>query len=201
MATDIPINNICRYVIEGLQDDQMTQNVFYLMTNGATTLEAAEDFLNNNLFANFAQFLSNEWTGVRVSIQGISPTHTDPYEEAKAYPGQQNVLALPVGNAAIVAMKTGVGGRHNRGRKYLPAIPRDYVENSKLTDAYRADLQTRWDLMNNIFKLGGTGELHWGIWSKLSAGPPPEFQFRAVNSVIVRPILGTMRSRLPGHGR
>lgn len=201
MATNIAANSVVKYTIEGMLDNQTTFNIFHLQNKAATTLEALEDYLNNNLLGQFFDELSNEYQCTRVAVQSLWPVLTDPYEEAKAFSGSDAFAALPVANAAVISMKSGLGGRTKRGRKYLAGIPAQKVDDSRLTEAMRLGLQLEWDGMNGKFKEGGTGEAIWGILSSKPAGATPLERFTPVNSVIVRPILGTMRSRLPGHGR
>lgn len=201
MATQVAADSVIKYLIEGLLDQQTTYNIFHLRNNADSTLEAIEDYLNNNLLATFFNALSSEYQCTRVSVQSIYPVLTDPYEEAKAFGGGDVFAALPVANAAIVAMKTGLGGKTHRGRKYIAGIVAQKVDDSRLTETLRTGMQLDWDNMNTKFKSGGTGELTWGILSSKPAGNTPAQRFTPVTSVIVRPILGTMRSRLPGHGR
>jgi hypothetical protein len=200
MAIAIAANSILRIVINSLLDQQLVENVFYITNHAASTLEAMENVVNNNML-NFYNDLSNEIACTSVSVQSLSPVHTDPYEEAKAFNGGDLFAALPVANAAIVSMKTGLGGRHNRGRKYLAGIPQQDVDNSRLTEDKRLEMQTTWNNMNNYFGADGIGEATWGIYHREGVAPNFNHVFVAVNSVIVRPILGTQRSRLPGHGR
>lgn len=201
MPTPVEADSIIKYTIKGLLDGQETNNIFHLRLKADSTLELIEDYLNNNLLGQFFDELSNEYECTSVSVQSIFPVLTDPYEEAKAFAGSDAFAALPVANACIVSMKSGLGGRTKRGRKYLAGIVAQKVDDSRLTEAMRLGLQNEWDGMNAKFKEGGIGELTWGILSSKPAGAPIGDRFVPVNSVIVRPILGTMRSRLPGHGR
>jgi hypothetical protein len=200
MPTDIAANSILRVVVKYLLDNQECENVFYIENHAASTLEAMEDVCNNNLL-NYFNDLSNEVAVISQSVQSLFPVHTDPYEEAKAFNGGDLFAALPVANACIVSMKTGLGGRHNRGRKYLAGIPQQDVDNSQLTDAKRIEMQTTWNTIGAYFNAGGSGLATWGIYHNAGTVAAPSHVFVGVNSVIVRPRLGTMRSRLPGHGR
>lgn len=200
MATAITADSFLRVVVNQLLDQQLVENVFYISNHADSTLEAMEDVVNNNLL-NWFNDISNELAVTSVSVQSLAPVHTDPYEEAKAFNGGDLFAALPVANAAIVSLKTGLGGRHNRGRKYLAGIPQQDVDNSRLEDAKRAAMQATWNTINDYFKDGGSGLATWGIYNKTVVGGVPTHNFVPIQSVIVRPILGTMRSRLPGHGR
>lgn len=200
MATAIAALSILRVVVSSLLDQQLVENVFHIQNHADTTLEHMEDICNNNLL-NYFNDLSNEVAVTSQSVQSLSPVHSDPYEEAKAFNGAELFAALPVANAAIVSMKTGLGGRHNRGRKYLAGVPQQDVDDSRLEESKRLAMQTTWNNMNSYFKDGGTGEATWGIYHREGTAPTFTHVFVPVNSVIVRPVLGTMRSRLPGHGR
>lgn len=200
MAIAIVADSILRVVVHYLLDNQECENVFYITNHADSTLEAMEDVCNNNLL-NYFNDLSNEIAVTSQSVQSLSPLHTDPYEEAKAFNGGDLFAALPVANACIVSLKTGLGGRHNRGRKYLAGIPQQDVDNSRLTEDKRAEMQTTWNAINAYFGVGGSGLATWGVYHNAGTVAAPSHVFVGINSAIVRPTLGTMRSRLPGHGR
>lgn len=201
MATDVGADAMLKYTLEGLLDQQQCMNVWHFRTKVASTLEDIEDELNNNLLGDLADIVSNEFQWTRAAIQQIYPTLSDPYEEGKSFNGAMTGASLPVANAAVIAMKTGTGGRKNRGRKYIAGVPATSVDNSRLVSDYQTLAQNTFNTMNARYKSDGTANIVWGIHSNtLSTGGPGHF-FRDVNSIIVRPVLGTMRSRLPGHGR
>lgn len=202
MPTDVAAGSVIKVTINSLLDQQLVQNVFHIMNNAATTLEAIEDMVNNNLLDELYQALSHELACTSVAVQSLWPVLTDPYEEAKSFTGGDVLESLPVANAVIVSLKTGLGGRTKRGRKYLCGVVAQGVDDSRLTETYRNTLQTDWNTIMGYWKQGGTGSAVMGI---LSRQPPPDgdlsARFTPVTSAIVRPVLGTMRSRLPGHGR
>lgn len=200
MPTAITAGSFLRVVVNQLLDQQLVENVFYITNHADSTLEAMEVVCNNNLLHWFND-ISNELAVTSQSVQSLAPVHTDPYEVAKAFSGSDLFASLPVANAAVVSLKTGLGGRHNRGRKYLAGIPQQDVDDSRLEEAKRTAMQATWNTMNDYFKDGGTGEATWGLYRKEVTGGVPNHIFTPIRSVIVRPILGTMRSRLPGHGR
>lgn len=199
MPTDIDAGGVMRVIIEGMLDQQICQNVWHFRAVAATTLEATENEINNGLLSLTANFISNEFQFTRVSVQGLSPVHTDPYEEGKAFNGQHTGVSLPVANAIVVALKTGLAGRKNRGRKYFPGVVESEVDNSRVDTDYKLLIQTNMDNLNNRYKPGGSTNWEWGLVDKLPSNG--DYDFRPFNSVICRDVLGTMRSRLPGHGR
>lgn len=205
MPTTIAANSILQVKATYVLDQQECQNIFHFMNNAETTLESIEDEANNNLFDDYFNLISNEVSIISHSVQSLWPVLTDPYEEGKSYTGGQAREALPVANAVIISMKTGLGGRTHRGRKYIAGIPSDDVNNSRIEEATRTGWQTTWDTINARYMSGGSGIMRWGVLHRVGAsGVPVEItdeNFTPFTNVIVRSVLGTMRSRLPGHGR
>lgn len=186
-------------------DSQLVENVWILRTRnaGIPDSEIATSF-RNEVVRRFLPRQTDELTCDRVSVQEIFPTPTDPFELAVAESGAIEGDPLPTAMALVMAMKTGFGGRRNRGRKYIAAVPEADVEASRLTSARLADWQGAADLIAAFFAAGNAlSNLDLGILHRVNAGAPVPLtadSFVRVTSLIIRPVLGTMRSRIPGHG-
>jgi hypothetical protein len=203
MATNIAALTILRVTMQAMLDQQLIENVMHFRANTATTLEAAENVINSEVMAKVAEMQSNELAYNLVTVQSLYPVLTDPYEEAKAYNGQIAFPSLPTAMATVISFKTGLGGRSHRGRFYMGATCIVDTDGSRLIEGSRAPWQTKWNNIIANVGSGGATNLTLGILHKMSGGVPvpvgPD-AFTPVTSAIVRSVLGTMRSRIPGHG-
>lgn len=198
-------NAIVRVVVRYSFDAQLVENVWTLRTRnaGIPDNEIALS-VRNEIVRRFLPRQADDLTCDIISVQEIFPVPTDPYELAVAESGAQEGDPLPTAMAVIMALKTGFGGRRNRGRKYLSAIPETDVEASRLSAARLADWQAAADLVMAFFAPGNAlSNLDLGVLHRVNAGAPVPLSadsFVQVTSVIIRGVLGTMRSRIPGHG-
>lgn len=195
------VRAVCRYTLDG----QLVENVWTLRTRNAGIPDSEIALsVRNEIVRRLLPRQTDELTCDIISVQEIFPTPTDPYELAVAESGAIEGDPLPTAMAIVVAQKTGFGGRRNRGRKYIAAIPEADVEASRLTAGRLADWQSAVDLITAFFAPGNAlSNLDLGILHRVSGGAPVPLaagSFVQVTSQIVRSVLGTMRSRIPGHG-
>lgn len=196
---------IVRVVIRYTLDGQLVENVWTVRTrNGGILDEDIALTIRQEIVRRFLPRQTDELTCDIISVQEIFPVPTDPHELAVAESGSIEGDPLPTAMAVVMAMKTGLGGRRNRGRKYLSAVPEADVEASRLTAARLADWQGAANLVMAYFAPGNAlANLDLGVLHRVNAGAPVPLSadsFVPVTSLIVRPVLGTMRSRIPGHG-
>lgn len=196
---------IVRAVVKMTLHGQLCENVIHLKTRNA-------DIPDNEIAATVRDKywrllndeVSEQVTCDSISVQEIFPNAKDPFELAVAEVGAQVGDAIPTSVAAVVAMKTGLGGRPNRGRKYIPGLLMTNCENSRIDDARFASLQAVMENINAWFQTAqAQSNLWWGILHRRLNGQPVPLganSFVPVTSVLLRRILGTMRSRIPGHG-
>lgn len=203
MAILIGIESILRVTLEAQLHGQRCLNVFHFMNQTEMTDAAIEDIINNRLLGEIAAYQSDEVLWTLITVQSLWPVLTEGYQEAKSYPGGTAGEALPPANAGIVSMRTGFGGKRNRGRKYIFGLGMNNVTNGEIDSTFLATIQGRWDTMQASFGPTGTEPLLWGILHKTFNGNPVPINasaFVGCSQVIVRRGFGTMRSRLPGHG-
>lgn len=196
---------IVRAIVKMRLHGQLCENILHLRTKNALIPDnEIAATVRDQYWRALNDEISEEVTCETVSVQEIFPTPTDPFELAVAEVGAQVGNAIPTSVAAVVAMKTGLGGRRNRGRKYIPGLLMSNCENSVIDDARFASLQAVMNNINSWFQQGNAlSNLVWGVLHRRAAGAPVPLDaaaFVPVTSVILRRVLGTMRSRIPGHG-
>lgn len=127
----------------------------------------------------------------RVGPDGQGLTFEAPRNDRGTYAGN----ALPPNCAALVQKRTGLGGRRNRGRLYLPGIPEAAVGPAGLLiGTYPAGASAEvqgW--FTALAAVGGISEPYlFHTTDPLTAGIPPTI----ITSVTLAPKIATQRRRL-----
>jgi hypothetical protein len=196
---------IVRAILKMRLHGQLVENVFYLRTKNAdipdTEIAASA---RDDIWRLLNDEVSEELTCETISVQEIFPVARDPYELAVAEVGAQVGNAIPTSVAAVASMKTGFAGKSKRGRKYIAGLLMSNCENSVIDDARYASLQAVLNNINANFQASNAlKNLTWGVLHTRAGGAPVPLaaeSYTPVTSVILRRVLGTMRSRIPGHG-
>lgn len=205
MAILIPTNAILRVVVKYSEQGQLAENVYFIRnkTNNTTQHDIALSFRDN---------VTRRWKNRQLSstictsiiVQEINPAPLDPWEEPISEAGIQTGDAFPQMVAIVVSMKTGLGGRRNRGRKYVSGIPATDEVAGKLSSTAQGNWQLQADaIMQNVAPSVTARPFELGIVHRTFGGTPvpiSDTNFEPVETLIVQPTLGTMRSRIPGHG-
>lgn len=148
--------------------------------------------------------LSAELLCESITLQELFPVMRDPEELSVAQNASLSGEACPTSVAAVISLKTGLGGRRNRGRKYVAGLVKDESINSRIDDTRLGSMQTQWDAVAFWFRpANASAYVDWGIIHRSSGGTPVPIDatnFVPITSVVVRSITGTMRTRIPGHG-
>lgn len=196
---------IIRVVIYHTLHFQEVQNRYYVRTKNAD-IPGNEILitLRDEIWRRWKPVVSSQVTCDRITIQELHPVARDPEELAVAEVGAIATNAVPVGVAVVVSQKTGLGGRHNRGRKYIAGLTEDDHENSRINPTRIDEWQAQADAIQAFFvATNASANLNMGIVKNAGGTPRPPIaagDFVPQTQLIVRSILGTMRSRLPGHG-
>lgn len=196
---------IVRVVMRAHMHGQLVENVFFVRTKNAgipdTEIAAT---CRTQILNRMTQEVSEQYVAEAVTVQEIFPTPRDPYELAVNQAGIQVGEAAPSLVAAIVSLKTGLGGRSNRGRKYIAGLLRDNIDQSIIDAARVTSMQTQFDAMNQFFAAGNNlSNLTWGILHRTKNGAPVPLaatSYTPITSCVVQRVAGSMRSRRPGHG-
>jgi hypothetical protein len=196
---------IVRAVVKAHLHGQLIENVFFLRTKNANIPDNEIAATVRDKILNYMQqSVSDEYVAFGVTVQEIFPVKRDPYELALTRAGLQVGLAAPSLVAAIVSLKTGFGGRRNRGRKYVAGLLRDNIDQSIIDAPRVTSMQSEWDSINSWFQQSNNlSNLTWGILHRTLNGAPVPLDANAyvpITSVVVQSIAGSMRTRRPGRG-
>lgn len=117
--------------------------------------------------------------------------------ETGANSGEQ----LPPQVCPLVSWRTGLIGRRNRGRSYLPAPPENIQDAGALTTGFLESIQTFADSCK-LLTGGGFGDWQLVIYGKANpdAEPPLDENIVPVTTALVRRDLATQRRRRVGAG-
>lgn len=186
-------------------DGQLCELVFHFKDSSDLLTETAvNDLINDNMMFPLAYMQSNEVLWTEIATQKLYPALGDPVSRTLAFPGQDGDPAAASVLAMVVSMKTGLGGRRNRGRKFLFGFPSNWIDNSLFTQEALTAAAQYWGQIHTAFKPGNAvSALNYGILHRVLGGqlqPPTPANFVDVTQVIPRNYVATMRSRRPGHG-
>ena len=196
---------IIRAVVKGQLHGQLIENVFFLRAKNAgipdneiaaTVRDKIVDKMNDSV--------SEQMVFRAVTVQEIFPVKRDPYELAINMAGIQVGEAAPSFVAAVVSLKTGFGGRRNRGRKYVAGLLRDNIDSSIIDAPRVASMQAEWDAINQWFAAGNNlSNLTWGIVHRTLNGQPVPLDANSyvpITSIVVQNVPGSFNTRKPGRG-
>lgn len=106
--------------------------------------------------------------------------------------GSESVDSLPSINAAVISLKTTHPGRSGRGRMFLPGIPEDKQQGSKLDPVFITAAAAFLACMVAAFVNSdplATPFFHWSVRSRKDTANYP------ITTAVCKPIIGSMRSR------
>lgn len=112
--------------------------------------------------------------------------------------------ALPSFNAALVQLRTGVGGRSGRGRVYLPGLPEVSTTAGSLDSALQTFI-VNWlvDMATRFIGEAVTSGFRWIVMSRKNFATTPgnkDSWRRYITSAVLVPPVSSMRSRKIGSG-
>jgi hypothetical protein len=201
------VGDIAQVTIRGGIHGVQTNNVLSFRSNNSLTdvnsiLVDLLDCVRTTLFP----ALSNDW--VLDSLRGkvIYPAPGDEIIIAAESTDKGNKLTGGDVSfaAALVQVRTGLGGRSKRGRFFLAGVDEGGIESSRLTNGELALIAAFAACLAGKF-LGGFGLTGWnlGVYSRklrlANPNEPANFFFPATQLVAV-PVVATMHSRKIGQG-
>lgn len=199
---------IVKVVVKGRIHGQETNNVWHF---GATGVEPAYlqlilDVIDC-IFTTLYPATSEDWTLEMVTAQQLWPQKLDPIEHVPVQPANPS-RGLPAQAsfvAYLVRIRTGLGGRTNRGRMYLAGAVENDVNLSRLSDGAMTKLAAFVACMVGKFiSTEGAGKaFEIGILSRkeLSAvGATEQLSFTEARQLIPVREVKSMNSRKIGHG-
>lgn len=196
---------------------QLCQNGFWFTENPAHTTEPDPAVQLADLITQFKNTVYLNIKALMVqevhfrSIVGVTMNpHNGPIAEfiIESGTGNQSDEGLPSYCAAVLSLRTGVGGRRHLGRLYFSGIGEGFSETSRLTASGLSGLQgIGGELLTRFGHASGTNTWNYGVWSRLNSlvdgardAPNVDFGFQYVTQCLGRVILGTQKHRQIGHG-
>jgi len=199
---------VVQVVIKGRINSQETNNVLHFGTNTVNPayLQLLLDIIDC-LRTNRAMF-SDAFTVEKLTARELYPVPLDEIEltPSPALVGS-GLPALPTFNAALISLSTGLGGRSNRGRLFMPGVISNDVSNSKISATGLAKWQAFITCM--IGKFVGAADnvdavpFNWVVLSRKKSGVNYATAGDAVarvRSAQIKDVVATMRSRKLGVG-
>lgn len=134
-------NDLIEIVIKGRLHGQTTRNVFHYRytpagptPDGAAELAVALDEFVDLVVTSLIAFASVEWHCISATIQKVKPTRYQVIEQVVNLDGTAGVNSLPSGASAVVSIRAILADRNSQGRKFFPAIPVEFEEDSILNE-------------------------------------------------------------------
>jgi len=132
-----PYDRIVQATVVGDLHGEETNNVMNFGVNGSETLivQLAVAIVTC-LISTFKPMAAEEWTLTKVQLRTLWPVLTDPVDHIHGATVQGAGLpGSPSFVANLMRIRTGLGGRSNRGRNFWPGVIENDVTRSRLTDA------------------------------------------------------------------
>jgi hypothetical protein len=205
MAILIPANAIHRVTIKYHYDLQLVENVYWIQSHvNNTNLDTIALDMRDLIVRKWQQVQKDTCVCESVIVQEVLPAPLDPFERSVGEAGLQTGDGLPQVMAVVASLKTGLGGRRNRGRKYIAGVLSAHEVAGRLEATAQGTWQAKADGIYQAFRPFDTvSNYTMGIMHRSLGGAPVPIaveNFVPVTQIFVQSILGTMRSRIPGHG-
>ncbi|HEY9758832.1 MAG TPA: hypothetical protein V6C97_26930 [Oculatellaceae cyanobacterium] len=195
------VGDIYRVAIEGSLYSNDVVNVVHYRTNlSIGTVEAEVDALGeamvNDFLPSYINMLVPAWSAVRIAVRGVTNPSLGvdkfPVGVVGARPDDPEASQV----AGLLNLRTGLIGRRNYGKMYLPAIPQTDVNTGVISPDYSADALV---MLGEIMTIGATtGGGSFGfqliVYSRTYAS------FGIVTTGFVSASPGTQRRRKIGRG-
>lgn len=210
MSAVIP-QGFAQVVVSGIIHGQQTKNVWNMAKAGAPVVDNINEMiaLATSVRQSFRdagfQCISNSWSMEKVTAKLLYPVQSD---EGIVFGEATDVGSAPEAKvsfeSALFHVRTGKGGRTNRGRFFLPGVPATYIDDSRLTSAALTSyLLFRDELISAFGPAVGPDFYRLGVLSRKTLGNPPASYaaaFKWMTNLEVSGIVAVTRSRRIGHG-
>lgn len=203
-----PFNRIVQATIVGSLHGQETNNVLHFGVNPAeillTQLAVA---IVTCLVSTFRPMAGDDWLLEKVTVRELYPNLSDPVDYIhNVTVAGTGLPSSPSFVANLARIRTGLGGRRNRGRIFLPAVVENDVTSSRLTDSAMTKFQAFCAcLVGQFVKQGelAAPDFEIGVLSRTKAkevGQTIETAFTPATSITPVREVARMGSRRIGHG-
>lgn len=181
---------VCQWRVAGTAN--LIVNGFTYRAQSGTILQTQEE----DLVAAFKATVETEYNDIVHSTLTLEKYSVIPkpggavtYEEIASATGQQVGDCLPYQTSALISWKTGIPGRSNRGRTYLPPANEGSQAGGVLVAAYVTAIEEFADAALQVGDGITTDIYDLGVWSERLS------QFRPVTSYVINPVMATQRGR------
>jgi hypothetical protein len=205
----MPIDDIYEVVTEFDLHSQRCVNVYHF--KGSNNFASLEDLINDVISCirtSLLPALSVDCKLINVRGKTIYPALSD---EAILSGNAGDVGGIATGGdvsfaAGLMSLRTGLGGRSNRGRKFIAGLPEDGVTASRLTTGELAALLTfATCLAGKFISNTSTDPYFIGVLSRKKMKPPTNATalaaFRSCTSISVSSVVSTQVRRKIGRGQ
>ncbi len=204
----MPFQRVVQVVIKGRLHSQETNNVLHFGTNTVNPnyIQLLLDIIDC-LRTSRAMF-TDQFTVEKLTARELFPVPLDEIEQSPnpALVGS-GLPGLPSFNAALISLSTGLGGRSNRGRIFMPGLITNDTASSKITAVGLPKWQAFITCMIGKFIAADPNvdsiPFHWCVLSRKNSGvnyATAGAAAVAVRSVQIKDVIATMHSRKLGVG-
>lgn len=202
----MPADDIYEVVVEGSLHSQQIINVFHFKgSSGLSSLTGVINALKDCVISSLLPALSHEYRLLTVRGKTIHPTLTD---EIVVAAGAGDIGGTATDSdvsfaAGLMSLRTGLGGRSNRGRKFFAGIPESGVSVSRLTTPQLAALVAFATCLAGKFISSFSTEPYFiGVLSRkaVKAGSTPLAAFKTVTTITTSNVVSTQVRRKVGRG-
>jgi hypothetical protein len=205
--TPIGSNTTGVYIIQGTIEGQETLSSFQYSTPASTVTQSQIAILlgalNTAFTAKYLACCSGDWTMVRqlFNITSVNSIIGQVTQNSVGTAGTGGAGHMPTEIAAFLVKYSGVKGQHGRGRLSMPGVPLLAVTQSKVTLA--ANLAAYTALANQMLLTASDGTNTWtpAITTRSPASPKLVIAFTPLLTVVLNPLVGTIRRRRVGRGK
>lgn len=205
----IPVPDAAKAAIKFLQyGQQMVNTLWFKLPGGWTTSDLTDlaTALNSWVVAELLPQLSNTVTFLGTEARDMSAAGAEGVDiiVPGGSPGLNPNAPMPSNVTAAIKFGTGLTGRSNRGRNFIPGFASNNILNDRVTSAAQAFFQTAYELLPTyIVGLGAehvVASLYSGVDGSGNPIPRASGITNAVVSYALNTALDSMRRRLLERG-
>lgn len=183
---------------------QTVQNVLHFQGSPAVTmadLEGVAGLIDSWVQANYIGPLSGALTYTGLTLKALVNQFDWIYEFPIIPPiaGAGGAGVMPNEVALCMSLRTGLTGRSQRGRVFVPGLPTTAVVQNTVQTSFTTAMLTAW---NALIPLATSAGFPWCVLSREAAGVvrPTGELFEITSVILVDDIVDSQRRRKPGNG-
>jgi hypothetical protein len=202
----MPADDIYEVVVEATLHSQQIINVYHFRgSSGLSSLQGVINALKDCVVSSLLPALSVDYRLLYVRGKTIYPTLSDEIVVAAGAGdtgGDANQSDVSFA-AGLMSLRTGLGGRSNRGRKFIAGIPENGIQSSRLTTPQLAALVAFAACLAGKFVSSFSSSPYFiGVLSRkeIKAGATPLVAFKTVTTFTNSNVVSTQVRRKVGRG-